>query len=141
MMKLVNPELNMLVWSLLKPASGPPSTPGPKPVPVSVAICGLEGSESRILSVPVMGPPADGTKFTVMTQLAPTSNVLGQVLNLENPVVTFTPLMVSAAALLLVTVNFCPGLIRPSGSTLKFALVGNSVIPALVSTFELTRTS
>jgi hypothetical protein len=53
---------------------------GVVPVPVKLTCCGLLGSESAIRSVAVLLLLAVGVNVTLMLQLAPTANVLAQVL-------------------------------------------------------------
>lgn len=50
------------------------------PIPLNFTLCGLFGALSAMLSVPVIGPAAVGSKVTEMVQLAPALRDVPQVL-------------------------------------------------------------
>ena len=84
-------QVNATLW--LKPPSGvivalkmsgllPVSDAGAvtwksQPVPVSGIVCGLEGTLSVIVSVPVRAPTAVGANVTLMVQVPPDARVAG----------------------------------------------------------------
>ena len=79
------------------------------PVPLKVTVCGDDGSESRMVSVPLFDPDERGSKVTVIVQLELAGIEFPQVFaSLKS--VSFAPptvmlVMLIAAALELVTVT------------------------------------
>jgi hypothetical protein len=100
-----------VVGITVMPKSGLPVVP----VPVRTAVCGLPASLSVTLNVAVAAPAVVGRNVTLMVQLAPTASVLPQLLvcanNADDTPPMVTEMEVAVAALLLVRVTVCPGLV------------------------------
>jgi hypothetical protein len=79
-----------------------------KPLPVSVTLCGLSPAASVILNVPVLVPPAVGSKNTPIVQLEPTATGLLQLLRTPKSArLAVAPVMLRVAFPVFVTVTVC----------------------------------
>jgi len=101
------------------------------PVPESATACGLPVALSAMLTLAVRAPPAVGLNVTLMMQFASTARLAGQVFVWEkSPAfapVKLTPVIVSAALPLFVSVTDCGALDVPTFCDANVRLVGASV--------------
>ena len=142
-------QVNATLW--LKPPSGvivalkmsgllPVSDAGAvtwksQPVPVSGIVCGLEGTLSVIVSVPVRAPTAVGAKVTLIVQVAFDASVAGGVgqlfVGVKSPEAAIE-LMVTGPRPELVTVTAIGALVVVSICPPKGRVVGLNEIPGAV---------
>lgn len=89
-------------------AAAPGITEKSKPLPVSVTVCGLFPALSVIFSVPVLVPPAVGSKKTPIVQVFVSNTGLPQLLSTpKSAPLVVTAVTVRAALPVFVTVRVC----------------------------------
>ena len=117
--------------ALVAPTNWPPKATldldkvavGPRPVPLSVTLCGLPGELSDMSNAPVRVPGAAGVNVTVGAQLPPGARVpQGFVATVKSPVVTSPVIVTEVVVLPLATVTGRAALISPTGCVPKLTV-------------------
>ena len=112
------------------------------PVPVKAAVCGLLLALSAKLRVPLRVPTALGEKVTDAVQLAPAASVLGGIgqvdVTLKSVRLLVTPVMLSVADWLFVSVTVCAVLDVPNDWPANVRLVGLAVAATIPTPVKLT---
>src|SRR2546423_1525863 len=96
------------------------------PVPERVTVCGLLGSESVSVSVPLRVPAAVGVKVTFTVQLTPAPRLVPQVLVCEKSPLAALEVKLTGLAVSLVTVTAWGALLLPTFCAANDRLLGET---------------
>jgi hypothetical protein len=122
-------------WLVNVKLAGATLAAGTVPVPLRLIVCGLPGSLSVIVTVPVTLPDALGVNVILTVQLAPDAKVAGgtgQVLVWAKVPVTAIPDTVNGPVPVLESVTVWAALVNPTFRLVKVKLVGATLAAGTV---------